>query len=244
MKKNPGFILAAEAPHYFPALSYFYKMAHAEIFVFADDLQFSKHAGMNRCQIKTANGPERLTVPVRTKGRLGQKINAVEILDENSWRRKHWQSLAANYRRAAYFEKYAEALENFFLQPRDNLADLNFAVLKWLCEILQIDCRLVRGLEMKTKACGSERIIAWAKALGGKIYFCEAREMQRLEREKFEAADIAIQAYEFVPPVCHQQFGAFAPNLSILDLILNEGEESRRILAGASGLLRRKEASQ
>lgn len=229
-------IFAAETPQYFPPPACFAKMAHAEVFILADDLQFSKHARINRCAIKTAAGPAWLTVPVRSKGRFGQKINEVEITAEIDWRQKHWQTLVVNYCRAAYFEKYAEALESFFSKPWGNLADLNFAALKWALEVLQIDCRLLRGSDFKTAARGDERIAAWARSLRARVYLCDAQERERLAPDEFARAGIALKAHEYAPPVYHQLFGAFAPNLSILDLILNEGEESGKILRAAAFL--------
>lgn len=223
-------VLAAETPQYFPTLEYFCKMSQADVFVLADDLQFSKHGRINRCRIKTANGAQWLTVPARTKGRRGQKINEVEILEENDWRQKHWQCLSITYCRAAYFEKYAEALQGFFKRDWKNLADLNFALTEWLCRVLQIGCRLVRSSELQSDARGSERLLDWAKALGGNIYLCDTREQRLLELEKFRDAGIAVRSHEFLPSPYHQQFGGFIPSLSILDLILNEGDEGRRVL--------------
>jgi hypothetical protein len=223
-------MLAAETPQYFPMFEYFCKISQADVFVLADDLQFSKHGRINRCRIKTANGAQWLTVPVRTKGRRGQKINEVEILEENDWRQKHLQCLTITYCRAAYFEKYAEALQGLFQRDWKNLADLNFALTEWLCRVLQIDCRLVRSSELQSHARGSERLLAWAKALGGDIYLCDTREQKLLELGKFGAAGIAVRSPEFLTSPYHQQFGDFIPNLSILDLILNEGDEGRRVL--------------
>ncbi|MGH7493688.1 MAG: WbqC family protein [bacterium] len=229
---NHSLILSAETPQYFPALDYFYKAAQAGVFVLADELQFSKHATINRCRIKTANGAQWLTVPVRTKGRFGQKIIDVEIDEGNDWRQKHWQCLTINYCRAAYFEKYAEALEGFFQRKWKNLADLNFVLTEWLCRILQINCRLMRGSELPAHTRGSERLRAWVAALGGNIYLCDTSERELLESKKLENTGIEVRSLEFMPVPYHQQFGEFMPHLSILDLILNEGDESRRILQG------------
>ncbi len=234
MKQTPdhSLVLAAETPQYFPALAYFHKVARADIFVLGDDLQFSKHAFINRCRIKTANGAQWLTVPVRTQGRFGQKINAVEILENNDWRHKHWQALVANYCRAAYFEKYAHALESLFQKQWENLAGFNLALLQWVCGALQINCRLVRSSALSATGRGSERLLAWLKELEGNAYLCDNHEGELLELEKFEEAGVAVKISEFAGPIYHQQFGEFIPHLSILDLILNEGEESRKILTG------------
>jgi hypothetical protein len=107
---------------------------------------------------------------------------------------------------------------------------VNLAALQWACEILHLNCRWVRSSDLQTKARGSARIIAWAGAAHASLYLCEAHEKQLLDLAKFEEAEIEVKAYDYAPPVYHQQFGEFTPNLSILDLILNEGEESGRIL--------------
>ncbi|MFQ5865210.1 MAG: WbqC family protein, partial [bacterium] len=125
-------ILAANQPTYLPLLDFFTKMHFADVFVLADDIQYTKHSFINRTKIKTALGVQWLTVPVSTKGRMGQLINQVQIDTVQNWRQKQWKTLLVNYKYAAYFEKYADFFEDLFKKPWTRLLELNLEIIEFI----------------------------------------------------------------------------------------------------------------
>ena len=70
-------IIAVHQPQYLPWLGYFDKIDRAGVFVLLDTVQFKKNEWQNRNWIKTAGGPQWLTVPVIYK--FPQRINEVVI---------------------------------------------------------------------------------------------------------------------------------------------------------------------
>src|SRR6266576_4512006 len=70
--------VAIHQPNYIPWLGYFFKIAHANKFVFLDRVVYPGGSLVNRNSIKTAQGPALLTIPVLTSGRSGQLIGDVE----------------------------------------------------------------------------------------------------------------------------------------------------------------------
>ena len=72
-------IVAIHQPNYIPWLGFFYKIAKSDIFIFLDDVQYTKNSFINRNKIKTSQGSIWLTLPVRNKGRFGQLIREVEL---------------------------------------------------------------------------------------------------------------------------------------------------------------------
>ena len=57
--------IAIHQPNYLPWLGYFYKIANSDVFVFLDDVQFSKNSYTNRVQVFGKDEKMRwLTVPV------------------------------------------------------------------------------------------------------------------------------------------------------------------------------------
>ena|ERR1700733_7136326 len=70
--------VAIHQPNYIPWLGYFFKIAHADKFVFLDMVVYPGGSLVNRNSIKTAHGPAWLTIPVLKSGRSGQLIGEVE----------------------------------------------------------------------------------------------------------------------------------------------------------------------
>ena len=99
-------------PQYLPWLPYFQKIEESDLFIFLDNVDFQKNGLQNRNQIKTANGAQWLTVPVKQS--LGQKIVETRIANSNLWRKKHWQTIRQNYGKAQAFSQYERQLEHFY----------------------------------------------------------------------------------------------------------------------------------
>ena len=77
-------------PQYHPWINYYNKIAHADIFVFLDEVQFQKNGLQNRNELKNSNGRFWLTVPVSVN--LGDRLNEVMIAN-NGWSKKHIKSI-------------------------------------------------------------------------------------------------------------------------------------------------------
>ncbi len=222
---------AAQPPNYFPSMSCFFKAAQAQNFVLADDLQFTTHGEGNRMRIKTNEGAMWLTVPVLTKGKAGQLIKDVQIDHALNWRQKHWKTLRCHYGRAPYFEKYADHLEKIFRREWKYLADLNVVTFEFLHRELKLRCTWQRSSLWEISAGGADRIVEMGRRLGGKRYVTASANKKILHEEKFAEAGIALTYFDFAPRPYHQQYGAFVPNLTALDLLCNEGEDAQSFLA-------------
>ncbi len=123
--------------NYIPWKGYFDLIASVDEFILYDDMQYTRRDWRNRNKIKTPNGAQWLTVPVKTKGNYHQKIKDVEI-EPSNWREQHWKNLVQNYRKAncfnrwvagshaAFFhdEKSCQRLLNHLLEDRDSLTQI------------------------------------------------------------------------------------------------------------------------
>ncbi len=228
-------IVAAHHANYLPAIDVFAKMMVADRFVIADDVQYSKHALINRCRIKNAEGWQWLTVPVYTKGRLGQLISEVEINNSAAWARRHWRSLVVNYRHAAFFELWAGELETIYRRTWRRLIDLNLALIEFARRALRITTPVVLSSQLDVAGTGSERLAGLTRAAGGTVYLCGADAAGYVQKAPFERAGIELRFLNFEPPVYHQLFGVFVPNLSVVDLLFNEGAQSHEFIDAACG---------
>ncbi len=216
-------ILAAHQPNYIPWIGYFHKMAQADKFVLADDIQYTTHGFINRNYIKTRKGKQWLTVPIITKGRGLQKINEVPIDIEQNWRQKHWNSLLLNYKYAPYFEYYADFFEQVYQKEWTFLVDLNIEIIEFVRKALNISNPIYLSSELKLSFGTTERIVDMVKKTGCTKYLSGESGKNYLDEELFKEAGIQLIYSEFKHPTYHQQFGEFIPNLSVIDLLFNEG---------------------
>ena len=92
-------------PGYMPNLGFFKKIQSSDIFVFLDDVQFSKDCFDNRNKIKTISDFDWITVPLQ-RPVYGKKLNQILISDSTNWIKKHSDLIYENYKSAPFFSSY------------------------------------------------------------------------------------------------------------------------------------------
>lgn len=227
-------IVAIHQPNYLPWLGYFYKVANCDTFVLLDNVQYVKNGFMNRNMIKTPQGAIWLTVGVLTKDRFGQLIKEVEINNAMLFASSHEKSIYRNYSKAPYFKKYKTLFEDIYHRKWERLVDLNEALIKALCQILCITgVKFVRASELNTTGHSTELLIEICKAVSADTYLAGPSGKKYMDEGLFEREGIGLRYSDFEHPTYRQLWGDFIPNMSIIDLIFNEGERSLDILTGA-----------
>lgn len=227
-------ILTAHQPAYLPWLGYLDKIARADVFIYLDTVQFEKNSFINRNRIKTPQGSQWLTIPVKTKGHLSSTLGETEVDEAQPWRAKHMKSIAANYGRAAHFKSCYPRLEDLIARSSDRLADLCWEHLKfWLSEF-GVKTRLVRSSECGSTGAKSDLVLDLCKRFGAARYISGSLGREYLVESDFRAAGISIEYQDYVHPVYPQLWGDFLANMSVVDLWLNCGPASLRF-GGAHG---------
>jgi len=214
-------IFAAHQPQYLPWLGYLHKMAHCDVFVILDNVQYKKREYQNRNKIRTAEGSAWLTVPVQTKGRGDQMIREVRIDASRPWANDHWKSLQQHYRRAPYFEEHQPFFEALYTKPWDHLMDLNLEVIGYLRRCFNIHSVLYFESMLNISGRQTDRLTAIGRALGADVYLSGVGGRQYLEEAKFRQAGMSVRYQEFVHPVYPQVYPGFVPNLSAVDMLFN-----------------------
>jgi hypothetical protein len=222
--------VAIHQPQYLPWLGYFDKMDQVDCFVLLDDVQFKKNEWQNRNRIKTAAGWQWLTVPVLH--RFPQRIREVRINQTDPWSRKHLQALVSNYASAPFFDLHRPFFEEIYAREWTLLLDLNLATIAYLAEALGIRTKVVTASSLPVPADmeATERLIAICQAVGATTYLSGVGGRGYLDLARFEETGIRVlfQAFQTRPyPQC---FGAFVPDLSIVDLMFNCNEHGVEIL--------------
>lgn len=224
--------VAIHQPNYLPWLGYFNKMANCDVFVLLDDVQLLRGKSFTtRNKVKTPNGAQWLTVPIRGKGELGLIKDAM-IVRDGTWQRKHWKTIQLAYKKAPYFDRYEMKISEIYNRPWENLCELNITLIKVIKNLMAIDTTLVLSSEMNIEARGAEKILSIIRELkAGKYITGEGKGSKRyIAEEEFKENSIELIYQQFKHPVYHQLWGDFIPNLSIIDLLFNEGERSLQIL--------------
>ena len=132
--------IAGHQPNYIPWPGYFAKMAQCDIFFILDIAQFQTGSSLdNRNLIKTSQGTQMLTVPVKRKCMGLQRFDEVIVVP--GWKRHHLMALKVNYAKAPYFTEVFPMLEQV-LQDTGYLIDTNIAFIRLVHDLLELKTRL------------------------------------------------------------------------------------------------------
>lgn len=218
-------IVAIHQPNFLPWSGYFYKLHKASVFVFLDNVQFTKNSFQNRVKIKTSQGEKWLTIPVLHK--FGQTTRDVKINNNEKWREKHLKGFKVNYGRSAHFETvYSLLSEIYFQKEWDVMADFNITLIRRLCNYIGIQTTMLRSSSMDVSGSSTELLIDLIKKINGRIYLSGKGGANYQDVDRFGDAEISIQYTDFEQPVYTQLWGEFVAGLSIVDLLFNCGEKS------------------
>ena len=223
--------LAIVQSNYIPWKGYFDLINSVDEFVLFDDVQYTRRDWRNRNRIKTSAGTIWLSIPVSSKGQFNAPIKNIRVEDE-SWAACHWRAIQSNYARAAYFRTYSGLLEDLYLRCDESyLSLINRRFLSGLCEILGIRTKLSWSSDYRIEAGKTSGSSASADR---PVPTFTSPDHQRLpistrRSSKPPALNSCYFDYTGYPPY-RQLFPPFEHQVSVLDLILNEGPEAPRYM--------------
>ncbi|MFN3968707.1 WbqC family protein [Flavobacterium sp.] len=185
-------------PSYFPSISHFVAMAQCDLVTFEMDDNFQKQTNRNRMYIYSPNGIQLLNIPIKHSKEAHQKTKDVKLETAFDWQKQHFKSLDAAYRSSPFFEYFEDDIRPIFEKKHEFLMDLNL-----------------------------ETMSIVSKCLGLEFDYNETTEYFH------EVTDKVDLRYLINGKKDHSQFDPFTQvfgekhgylnNLSILDLLFNEG---------------------
>lgn len=186
-------------PTYFPCIAQMSAITQAGKVVFEIEDNYQKQTYRNRCYIAHSNGRLSLNVPVK-HSKNGQRQKTREVCTEDSfqWQELHWKSLQSAYRTSPYFEFYEDALEPLFERKATHLLEHNLFIFDVLVQILELEVEINCTEEYMKNP--------------------EQRDLRRMVEAKNEP-NYKLEPYTQVFQSTH----GYLPNLSVLDLLFNEG---------------------
>lgn len=185
---------------YLAPIEYYGSIVNADNVTIEQEEHYVKQTYRNRCMIATANRIQVLTIPVIKVDGNHTKIKDVQITYAEKWQMIHWRAILSAYSHSPYFLYYKNLLEPFYFKKFKYLFDLNFQLQEEILNILEVEKKIIftESFEVNT---GNESLDL---------------------RNSFQPK---IKSPKNFPPyiqVFAEKFDFF-PNLSIIDLLFNEG---------------------
>jgi hypothetical protein len=210
---------------------FFDLIGRCDEYVLYDSMQYVKRHWHNRNRIKTANGVQWLTIPVRSKGRFLQPLDEVAI--EKPWADKHGRTLEVAYRQAPFFDRYAATVKQSYERAgtQARLTDVNEIFLRGIAGLLGLEVSIVRDRAYPAEGVRTERLLAIARAAGADRYLSGPSAKQYFDEQLFIAAGITPEwmSYDGYPEY-PQLHGDFEHAVTALDLLFNVGPAAPRYL--------------
>ena len=192
-------------PTYFPSISNFVALVKADTITYEIDDNFQKQTNRNRMYIYSPNGLQMLNIPVKHSRELHQKTRDIKIESAFDWQKQHFKSLDAAYRSSPFFEYFEDEIRPIFEKKHTFLLDLNFETIEFTTKCLRIALDFDKTTE----------------------YFHEVTQLQDFRHLANGKKDLSN--FESYTQVFGDKHG-FINNLSILDLLFNEGRHAKDYL--------------
>ena len=217
--------------NYMPWKGYFDLIHDADEFIFLDDIQFTKQDWRTRNKLKTPQGTQWLTVPVGSD--IDRLICEVEI-NEHLWQTKHYKTIAANYRKSPFFDRYEPLLKSFYLDHQwNNLSEMNQFLIKVFSRELGIATTFKDSREYGVTGKKGERLLELLTKSGGSRYISGPAANAYIDPTTFQSAGVELIWKDYTGyPEYPQRFMPFEHSVSILDLLFNVGPDAAWFIWG------------
>lgn len=229
-------ILVSQQPLYLSGwLGSINKIAQADVFVILDTVQYAPRSFNNRNKIRTKHGWQWLTVPVLSKGYRDKQFIDIEIDNSTDWRRKHLKAIELAYNKAKFFDLYYPQLETIYATPWGHLSRINQTMLRWVLTQLGITTRILQAYSLSIFGVGCERVVDMCDKIPGvEIFLVGAGAEPYTDIEGLKAIGVETVFQGYNHPVYEQVYPNFEEGMCIIDLLMNEGPNSLRILRGVT----------
>jgi len=209
---NPQAVLLSSA--YLAPIQYYTKIiSYGEVFI--ERLEnYQKQTYRNRCIIQSANGPLALSIPITGGPEAKYPMHEIRISYDYNWQQLHWRGIISSYKNSPFFDYYADDIEPFYCKKWGFLIDFNYEIQEIVLKAIKFN-PVIHFTEVYKKS--------------GEV----SDEIEDFRYKIHPKAQKQILDEDFVPKPYTQVFNGkfdFQPNLSILDLLFNEGPQTLNLL--------------
>ena len=227
---------------YFGPIQWYQKLNRYDECLIERHESFIKQTYRNRMIIPTTNGPLSLTIP--TNHDISLSMKDIRISDHANWRHVHWNALLSAYGESPFFEYYQDDIRPFYEKKYEFLFDFNMETTEKMIELLDIRPKI--SITEEYILSEERRVKSEETTFGGQ----GESQFDSIADHKVQSSNLKVQSKEvqsivdfrdairpkkplpdaeFVPKRYYQVYGqkhGFQPNMSILDLLFNEGNEA------------------
>ena len=227
---------------YFGPIQWYQKLNRYDECLIERHESFIKQTYRNRMIIPTTNGPLALTIP--TNHDISLSMKDIRISDHANWRHVHWNALLSAYGESPFFEYYQDDIRPFYEKKYEFLFDFNMETTEKMIELLDIRPKI--SITEEYILSEERRVKSEETTFGGQ----GESQFDSIANHKVQSSNLKVQSKEvqsivdfrdairpkkplpdaeFAPKRYYQVYGqkhGFLPNMSILDLLFNEGNEA------------------
>lgn len=217
--------------NYIPWKGYFDLIAAVDEFIIYDEMQYTKNDWRNRNKIKTNKGIEWITIPVKVES-ISQKICDTKIFDKK-WFKKHKTTLQTNYAKASCFNETKDFVFGIYdkLETEESLSKINCCFIKELCNFLDITTKISLSTDYNLIEGKTDRLVDLCIQANATNYLSGPSAKDYIDVSVFDKKNINLEWMDYSNYKTYNQLNLpFEHGVSILDLIFNEGKNSRNFL--------------
>ncbi len=176
----------------------------AEVFMETNE-NYTKQTYRNRCEIYSANGILSLVIPIEKSPEIKQNIKDVRISYIENWQKNHWRAIESAYNSSPFFLYYKDDIYPFFEKRFTFLFDFNQELLNTIFELIEVEKEIQPTLKFVRN-------------------YDDALDLRYKISPKIRKSN--LPEYYQVFKLTH----GFISNLSIIDLLFNEGSNTQTYL--------------
>lgn len=186
---------------YLPPVDYFKVISRSEKVTIESCENYQKQSYRSRCHIYGANGLLPLIIPVVRDKDHSVGISQIKIDYSKKWQKEHWRAIVSAYKSSPFFDYYQDDIIPFYQNKEDSLFDFNLNLLKTLCDLIGLECKF----DLTNDYCPD-----YMKS-----------DYRGLIHPKRQSLSDINENGQYHQVFAHKH--GFIPNLSIIDLLFNEG---------------------
>ena len=209
-KKKKSLMQILIHPTYFPTIEFFYYYSKADDLIFEINDLYKKQTVRNRTTIYGSNGKLNLIVPVKFSSKKKEKLKDIRICNDQKWQNNHLKSIQIAYRSSPYFEFFEDHFIKLFERKEKFLLDINIKSIELICEFLDLNLNYTFSKEYIDN-------------------YNSVSDLRELSEKKRNSSVFKTNPYM---QVFFEKYG-FIQNLSVIDLIFNEGINSLNVIKSA-----------
>lgn len=220
--------LAIMQPYVFPYLGYFHLIAASSLFVFYDDVTFTKGSWIARNRILLNGGDFLFSFPL-SRASQNKLINEIALVDDDAWREKFRRTIIQAYKAAPYFSMVEPLISSIIFRRHSSVSDLAIDSIVAVFDYLGMPFDYTRSsvCSPETRGIGKiDRLVAISKKLGYKRYVNAMGGVDLYAKEDFAAEGVELSFIKSDVIKYEQYSEPFVPWLSIIDVLMFNAPET------------------